>query len=118
MGWVRVFPAAAAEAVGAWVVHVSTDYVFDGLKTSGPYVESDVTGPRSVYGQSKLAGGAGGGGGGAGVSHDCQVLMVVRVGGSVFPCDDSAGRSGPVGVDGGGLIRWGRRRSRRIWLRR
>jgi len=36
-------------------VHYSTDYVFDGSKGS-PYVESDVTGPLSVYAQSKLAG--------------------------------------------------------------
>jgi dTDP-4-dehydrorhamnose reductase len=47
--------ARASGEVGAWVVHVSTDYVFDGSKRE-PYVESDPVRPLSVYGRSKLDG--------------------------------------------------------------
>jgi dTDP-4-dehydrorhamnose reductase len=47
--------AAAADAVGAAIVHPSTDYVFDGTATR-PYVESDATDPINGYGRSKLAG--------------------------------------------------------------
>ena len=47
--------AIAATEVGAKLVHVSTDYVFEGNGTR-PYTEFDKTGPVSVYGKTKLAG--------------------------------------------------------------
>ncbi len=49
------FLAEAAQEVGAAILHISTDYVFEGNK-DGEYVESDVTNPQGVYGASKLAG--------------------------------------------------------------
>lgn len=45
----------AAETVGALLIHLSTDYVFDGRATA-PYSEEHPTAPQSVYGASKLAG--------------------------------------------------------------
>jgi dTDP-4-dehydrorhamnose reductase len=65
--------AVAADRVGAHLVHVSTDYVFDG--TSGhPYHEWDVTNPLSVYGKSKL-------GGEREVERHCRWFAIARTAG-------------------------------------
>ncbi len=47
--------AEAASIVGARIIHISTDFVFDG-KANTPYKESDTPNPMSVYGKSKLEG--------------------------------------------------------------
>ena len=47
--------ANIANKYDIWLIHISTDYVFDGLKNI-PYTEEDYTNPQSVYGQTKLRG--------------------------------------------------------------
>lgn len=63
--------AAAAEQIGAGFVHFSTDYVFDGTKTS-PYAERDPTNPIGVYGRSKCDGEHA-------VLENCSAALVLRV---------------------------------------
>ena len=60
--------AEEAKRVGAWLVHYSTDYVFDGSGIA-PWIETSPTGPLSVYGKTKLEGEQ------AIVASGCQYLI-------------------------------------------
>lgn len=62
--------AAAAEKIGATLLHISTDYVFDG-KNHTPYSETDPTNPLGIYGKSKLLGEMG-------VRENCDRQIVLR----------------------------------------
>ena len=64
------FLAAAIERRGGWLIHVSTDYVFDGTKHL-PYVETDTPCPEGVYGSTKLAGAFG-------ATKFCKRTVIVR----------------------------------------
>ncbi|MGF1600892.1 MAG: dTDP-4-dehydrorhamnose reductase [Thermosynechococcaceae cyanobacterium] len=62
--------ASEAQKLGATLIHLSTDYVFDGSQ-SHPYQEQDATHPLGVYGQSKLAGEQG-------VQKMCDRTLILR----------------------------------------
>jgi len=47
--------ANTCKEVGCWLIHISSDYVFDG-NNNQPYREMDITNPKSIYGKSKLEG--------------------------------------------------------------
>jgi dTDP-4-dehydrorhamnose reductase len=81
--------AQAAERGGAALLHISTDYVFDGT-SSTPYEETDLPGPLNVYGASKLAGEAL-------VQADCSRAFVVRTSGlyGPHPCRAKGGLNFP-----------------------
>ncbi|PTO68212.1 dTDP-4-dehydrorhamnose reductase [Vibrio splendidus] len=62
--------AQAAQSVGAAILHISTDYVFEGNKVC-EYQETDITNPQGVYGESKLAGEIA-------VSESCEKHIILR----------------------------------------
>ena len=62
--------AQEVQKLKALLIHVSTDYVFDGSKNH-PYTEDDLTNPLSIYGQSKLAGEQG-------IKENCQSYLILR----------------------------------------
>ncbi|MCG9693937.1 dTDP-4-dehydrorhamnose reductase [Vibrio sp. Isolate22] len=62
--------AQAAQTIDAVILHISTDYVFEGNKV-GDYIETDTTNPQGVYGESKLAGEIA-------VAQSCEKHIILR----------------------------------------
>ncbi|MEK6766581.1 MAG: dTDP-4-dehydrorhamnose reductase [Planctomycetota bacterium] len=62
--------AAAAKECGARVIHISTDFVFDG-NSDRPYIEEDQTNPLSEYGRTKLEGERN-------IQNHCNAFLIVR----------------------------------------
>ncbi|CAH6795201.1 dTDP-4-dehydrorhamnose reductase [Vibrio chagasii] len=62
--------AQAAQTIDAVILHISTDYVFEGSKV-GDYIETDTTNPQGVYGESKLAGEIA-------VAQSCEKHIILR----------------------------------------
>jgi dTDP-4-dehydrorhamnose reductase len=62
--------AATCARLGIPVVHISTDYVFDGCKAA-PYLEDDATGPLNAYGRSKLEGERN-------IAANCEAHIILR----------------------------------------
>ena len=62
--------AAAIQQRGGWIIHISTDYVFNG-KSHKPYKENDTPSPESVYGNTKLAAELG-------VTKMCSRALIIR----------------------------------------
>ncbi len=62
--------AEEAQKLGTFLLHISTDYVFDGTQNI-PYTEEDVTNPLSVYGKSKLTGEIG-------IQKSCDRYLILR----------------------------------------
>ena len=62
--------AHVAQQLGAFLIHISTDYVFDGQQ-SFPYRETDKTNPLGIYGQTKLAGESA-------IRQNCQQHLIIR----------------------------------------
>jgi dTDP-4-dehydrorhamnose reductase len=62
--------AEEAQRIGATLIHVSTDYVFDGRKNT-PYMEDDTPNPLGVYGRTKLEGEEG-------IRHNCERHLILR----------------------------------------
>lgn len=79
--------AQNAQKHGAYLMHVSTDYVFDGLKRQ-PYLESDLPLPLNIYGNTKLSGEYA-------VAANCDKYVNIRTCGlyGIHPCRAKGGRN-------------------------